>query len=140
MSFMFGRHSLQALETCNERLQRLALKALRRSHMDFAIIEGHRPIERQQRLFAQGATKIDGITRLSKHNHSPSLAFDFAPWPIDWQDTSRFYLVAGGILATANDMGIKIRWGGDWDMDGNFHDQTFHDLPHIELLSVSEEG
>jgi len=33
-------------------------------------------------------------------------------------------------------MGVKIRWGGDWDRDGQRvsrdPDESFNDLPHIE--------
>jgi peptidoglycan LD-endopeptidase CwlK len=124
---------MRALETCDERLQRLAQVALERSHIDFMITEGHRGIERQQRLFAEGKTHIDGITKLGMHNYLPSKAWDFVPVPVDWQDTNRFYLVAGGIISTANVMGIAIVWGGDWNMNGRFDDQKFHDLPHIQL-------
>jgi peptidoglycan L-alanyl-D-glutamate endopeptidase CwlK len=27
-----------------------------------------------------------------------------------------------------------IRWGGDWDGDQDFRDQTFDDLAHFELI------
>jgi peptidoglycan L-alanyl-D-glutamate endopeptidase CwlK len=131
--FVFGTRSLDCLGTCEQTLQKLAREALRRSHIDFSITEGHRSLERQKRLFLAGKSKLDGVTRLSQHNHTPSRAFDFVPYPIDWQDTDRFYLVAGGILSTANDLGIKIVWGGDWNMNGEFRDQSFHDLPHIQL-------
>jgi hypothetical protein len=28
--------------------------------------------------------------------------------------------------------GVKVRWGGDWDGDNDFHDNKPEDLPHIE--------
>jgi peptidoglycan L-alanyl-D-glutamate endopeptidase CwlK len=37
-------------------------------------------------------------------------------------------------MGIAAKMGIKIRWGGDWDRDEELHDQTFFDLPHFELI------
>ncbi len=37
------------------------------------------------------------------------------------------------MLAAAHDLGIELRWGGDWDRDAEFDDQTFNDLPHFEL-------
>ncbi len=131
--YRFGKRSTEALQSCDKRLQTLAKKAIQYSHSDFAITEGHRSIERQQRLFAAGKSKLDGVNKMSKHNHRPSLAFDFVPCPIDWQDTDRFYVVAGGILALANEMGIRVVWGGDWNMNGLFSDQSFHDLAHIQL-------
>ena len=41
------------------------------------------------------------------------------------------YRLPGGVAAV---MGIPIRCGADWDGDHNLRDQTFNDLPHIELL------
>jgi peptidoglycan LD-endopeptidase CwlK len=34
-------------------------------------------------------------------------------------------------------MGIEIRWGGDWDGDGDLSDHKFNDLPHFELIDSS---
>ncbi|WP_232367585.1 M15 family metallopeptidase domain-containing protein [Alteromonas pelagimontana] len=31
-----------------------------------------------------------------------------------------------------------VRWGGDWDMDGQTLDQKFNDLPHFELYKPSK--
>jgi hypothetical protein len=31
-------------------------------------------------------------------------------------------------------MGIESRMGADWDGDFDTKDQTFHDLPHFELV------
>ena len=56
-----------------------------------------------------------------------------APYPIDWNDKERFYFFAGYVKGIASQMGIELRWGGDWDSDNQLHDQTFMDLPHFEL-------
>lgn len=134
MSFIFSQGSRDQLDTCDRRLQELMEKALSLTSMDFIVLQGHRTIEEQQRLFHEGRTKIDGITKLSKHNSFPSLAVDIAPYPIDWTDIERFRFLDGFVLGVAGMMGLKIRWGGDWDLDGSFRDQTFNDLPHFELL------
>jgi hypothetical protein len=34
----------------------------------------------------------------------------------------------------AHEMGVKIRWGGDWDSDGEIKDNSFDDLVHVELI------
>ena len=68
-----------------------------------------------------------------------------APYPVIWPDQQptielqiaamkRFVYFAGYVKRVADDLGIAIRWGGDWDGDGDFSDQTFHDLPHFELV------
>ena len=43
-----------------------------------------------------------------------------------------FYYFGGYVLGTAQEMGIDIRWGGDWDGDRSISDQTFDDLVHFE--------
>ena len=126
----FGRRSKEKLAECDERLQRIANAAIKIT--DFSVYEGHRGRDRQNRLFRQGASKLQYPR--SKHNAKPSNAMDIAPYPIDWQDSARFYFLAGVIKAVAAQLGIGIRWGGDWDSDGQFTDQTFHDLPHFELV------
>ena len=90
----------------------------------------------QRRLFSEGKTKINGVERLSNHNHTPSRAVDIAPWPIDWSDMERFRFLGGVVLGVAGCRGLRIRWGGDWDGDGSFKDQNFNDLPHFELLEI----
>lgn len=127
---------MERLRTCDRRLQRIATEAIRITPIDFTILEGYRTIPRQQALFRQGASKIDGINKVGKHNYSPSLAMDIAPYPIDWQDLRRFYLLAGTILSVANSQGVALRWGGDWNSNGDFDDQSFHDLPHFELRDI----
>jgi len=131
--YYLSDQSIEHLSTCDDRLINIIQHAIKVSPYDFKVIEGHRSLERQLRLYQQGASKIDGITRKGKHNYFPSRAVDVAPYPIDWQDTSRFYTLAGTILTVASMFNVNLRWGGDWDGDGSFRDQTFHDLPHFEL-------
>jgi hypothetical protein len=45
----------------------------------------------------------------------------------------RWYSFGGYVRGIAEGMEINVRWGGDWDSDWSFIDQTFHDLPHWEL-------
>lgn len=127
-----GEQSLKRLDTCDERIQKVLNEVIK--HYDFMILEGTRTVEQQQQYYKEGKSKLDGINQKSKHQSYPSLAVDIAPYPIDWNDSKRFYYLAGLVIATANSMGIKLRWGGDWDSDGDFKDNTFNDLPHFELV------
>jgi peptidoglycan L-alanyl-D-glutamate endopeptidase CwlK len=104
-------------------------------HWDCTILEGHRSIADQQEAFRRGASKIDGVNQIGKHNHQPSLAADVAPYPVDWKDLERFRAFGGFVLGVASQLGIGIRWGGDWDGDREFRDQSFIDLPHFELVA-----
>lgn len=126
----FGEKSLAKLDTCDRRLQEICSLVI--ENYDFTILEGHRSNERQDELYRQGKSKLQAGE--SKHNASPSLAVDIAPYPIDWGDTNRFYLLAGFMFQAAAELNIQLRWGGDWDGDWEHEDQTFHDLPHFEVM------
>lgn len=130
----FGAKSKAELDTCDSRLVWVAEKAIK--IMDFSVLEGHRDKEAQDEAFRKGVSKIKWPN--GKHNKSPSLAFDLAPYPIDWSNrpkaVARFYLLAGVILAAAHSVGVKLRWGGDWDGDWDLFDQNFDDLGHFELV------
>jgi peptidoglycan L-alanyl-D-glutamate endopeptidase CwlK len=136
----FGRRSKERLGTCCKQLQEVCAKALSYSVFDFSIIEGHRTVERQKELYDEGRSQIDGTKKKGKHNYKPSLAVDILPYPSTingvnvWNDKQRFCVLAGLIYAAASELGYKIRWGGDWDGDGNNADSTFHDLPHFEII------
>lgn len=140
--FQFGTRSRERLETCHHDLQVVMRKALDISPFDFAILEGHRTLERQQELYRLGRTTLDGNMKRSLHMESPSLAVDIAPYPFDVEDENiwdavgkrRFDLLAGVVLAAAKEAAVRLRWGGDWDGDWMFGDQSFHDLPHFELV------
>ena len=88
-------------------------------------------------------TNIDGYEKTGKHNLNPPEAFDIYPYPIDLSNDlktrARFYYMAGIVMQCARELYAKgeiehvLRWGGDWDQDSDFTDQTFDDLPHFEL-------
>jgi len=126
----FGTASRAKLDTCDDKLQ--AICELVIEHYDFSVLEGNRSNERQEELFRQGKSKLRAGK--SKHNQSPSKAIDVSPYPIDWNNSHRFYLLAGLMFQAAHDLGYTIRWGGDWDQDWDHSDQTFFDLPHFELV------
>jgi peptidoglycan L-alanyl-D-glutamate endopeptidase CwlK len=104
---------------------------------DCSILAGHRGQEEQERLFSAGKTKAHW--RESAHNSEPSRAVDAAPYPVKWdlgdpEVLKQWYHFGGLVLGMAKAYDIPILWGGDWDRDGEFTDQKFHDLPHFELV------
>ena len=125
----FSSASLHKIATLDPRLQRI-LRAAIVGGPDFTIISAKRTPAEQAALVAEGKSQ----TLKSLHLAEPSLAVDLAPWPLDWNDTARFHLLAGWVLAHAAVLGIGVRWGGDWDHDWLLTDQRFHDLGHFELL------
>ena len=48
------------------------------------------------------------------------------------KEVGTFYYFGGFVLGTAQEMGLDIRWGGDWDGDRSISDQSFDDLVHFE--------
>ena len=121
----FSHKSWEKLASVDERLQRVFLEVVKT--FDCTILEGKRSQERQQWLYDQGKSK----TLNSKHLDGK--AVDAAPYPIDWHDLERFYYFAGFVRGVAYSMGIPLRLGADWDMDGEVKDHDFKDLVHFEL-------
>ena len=109
----------------------------------------------QAALYAKGrttagsiVTKVDGVTRKSKHQIKKDgygHALDVAPYPVDFKGEkarARFYMMLGHLFQaweTLKEKGLvngTLRSGADWDGDKDFKDQSFDDLPHIELKGV----
>jgi peptidoglycan L-alanyl-D-glutamate endopeptidase CwlK len=126
----FSAVSKERLGTCDERLQRVFYEVIK--YFDCTIIEGHRGEADQNRYNDQGKSKLRWPH--GEHNSLPSRAVDAMPFPINWKDINRICYFAGFVMATALNMGIKLRWGKDWDGDTDLNDQTFNDGPHFELV------
>lgn len=123
---------------------RLVFDAVLRGY-DHTLLEGHRGEERQEQLHREGKTTLHWPD--SKHNRIPAVAVDAVPYPIQWtaeepEDTplvrARFYHFAGYVFRVADELDVALRWGGDWDGDRTFTDQSFHDLPHFEIIDPRE--
>ena len=128
--YKFGTRSMRNLSTVNGKIQDIFFEVIK--HYDCSIICGHRNEEDQDIAFHSGQSTKQWPG--SKHNRAPSIAIDVAPWPIDWKNIKRFYHFAGYVKGVADKMGVRIRWGGDWDSDNDLDDQTLMDLVHFELL------
>ena len=126
----FGKSSQDKLATCDPRLQKVFNEVIK--HFDCTVIEGHRGEAAQNKAFAEGKSKLKYPQ--GKHNKTPSLAADVLPSPIDWNDTNRMRYFAGFVVGIAATMGIKLRWGGDWNQNTELKDNSFNDLPHFELV------
>ena len=125
----FGRKSRERLSTCNDKLQKVFNEVIK--HVDCSVLEGHRSKDRQNKLYEEGKTKVKYPN--GRHNRQPSSAVDVTPYPVDWKDRERQTLFAGFVIGVASQMGIKLRWGGDWDQDFQVEDNRFDDFPHFEL-------
>ncbi|WP_027709234.1 M15 family metallopeptidase [Zooshikella ganghwensis] len=131
----FSTRSLERLTSCHPDLQVVFQEVIK--DCDCTILEGFRSRKAQNNAYTAGRSKLQFPQ--SKHNQSPSLAVDVAPYPIDWQDIHGFYYFGGLVLGTAlnlyknGQISHRLRWGGDWDQDHDVRDQSFNDLVHFEL-------
>lgn len=127
--FKYGTNSLNNISTLHPNLQIIAFDLIK--IMNVSVVCGHRGKEEQDKAVADKKSKTPWPK--SKHNSLPSNAMDVIPYPTGYKDTRLIYFMAGAIQAIADKHNIKIRWGGDWDSDGDLNDQTFNDLVHFEL-------
>lgn len=129
----FSRKSSEILLTCDTDLVVVMRDVIEIT--DITILSGLRGEAEQDDLFRRGLSKkmFPNSKHNSEINGALSEAVDIAPYPINWEDLEKFYYVAGIVMGVAGMLGIKLRWGGDWDMDDDLHDQTFMDLGHFEL-------
>jgi len=135
----FSAGSKKQLATCDQRLQKVMNEVIK--DFDFSVLEGFRGEEDQDSDYAKGWSQLRWPD--SKHNSKPSLAVDIAPYPIDWGESlvsikaeaarQRFCYLAGWVMSAAEALGVKLRWGGDWDGDKDTRDERFRDLGHFEL-------
>jgi peptidoglycan L-alanyl-D-glutamate endopeptidase CwlK len=121
----FGKRSKERLRGIDARLVSVLNELVK--IMDVTIIEGLRSEQRQEKLLKEGSTK----TKFSKH--ITGKAVDLAPYPIDWNDRDRFHYMGGMIRGIAKQLNVPVRWGGDWDGDGETKDNKFDDLVHVEI-------
>lgn len=125
-----SKTSKNRLSTCHINLQML-VNSLDESIL---VLEGKRTQARQAELFKHGLTKTMKSKHLTTLEEPLSRAVDLAPEPLNWDDIKGFREFGKRVLAKAKELGIAIRWGGDWDGDGDYTDQTFNDLVHFELI------
>ena len=126
----FGSASQAKLNTCDDRLIKIMEEVVK--HWDCTILEGFRNEETQNELFRAGKSKVQFPN--GQHNQMPSKAVDAVPFPIDWNDLDRMRVFGGFVMGVAASLGITLRWGGDWNGNRIFNDQSFIDLPHFEIV------
>jgi hypothetical protein len=97
------------------------------------VIETLRNHDRQRFLYGFGRDYDDGrgLVTFSQDAdeswHGYGLAVDIICGTEGWTAPQSFWAALG--RATEK---YKLRWGGDWDMDGDFMDERFRDLPHVQ--------
>lgn len=104
------------------------------------VLEGVRTPERQKELYSQGRTKPGPkVTWTLTSNHFKNKqtglghAVDLVPYPVDWNDLKKFDEISRAMFEAAKELGVTLRWGADWDQDGNPRERGESDSPHFEI-------
>lgn len=140
--FVIGKQSKVKLVGVHPNLIRVVELALTKTKQDFSVRDGLRTDAEQAQYLKDGHSTV----KFSKHQKQKSgygEAVDLLPVvkkglnPYD--DLNGFQHIRVAMFLAAKDLGVKIRWGGDWDGDGKTRaegdkDERFIDLPHFEIL------
>ncbi|AXC40306.1 endolysin [Salmonella phage S133] len=136
MSFNFGKNSEKQLATVKPELQKVARRALELSPYDFTIVQGIRTVAQSAQNIANGTSFLKDP---SKSKHVTGDAIDFAPYingKIDWKDLEAFWAVKKAFEQAGKELGVKLRFGADWNSSGDYHDEIdrgTYDGGHVEL-------
>lgn len=143
--FRFSSASKKNLAGVHPDLVKVVNLALTKySKEDFTVIEGVRSRTRQRALVKQGKSKT------MNSRHIGGFAVDLAWYhngKISWStnnckafydldhsaDYEGYQAIGVAMKEAAAELGIPIRWGADWDGDGQHTDHTFLDWVHFEL-------
>lgn len=134
----FGRTSLINRATLHPKLQQVLDSAIK--DVDFVIDCGIRGQVAQDAAFAAHLSEKKwpngNHNGRKEDNYTISRAADIVPYPVDWKEGERphlrFAFMMGCVYAHAKRLGIRVRFGMDWNQ--NFIvDEKFIDLPHVEL-------
>ena len=137
-SFMSARDE-QRLVGVDKRLQSVVHRAFQILQGGICVVEGLRTKARQMQLYAQGRTTAGKVvTWTLDSKHIDGLAVDLAPLnkdgSIDWNDLVKFDRISKAMFKAAEELGIKIRWGADWNQNGVPREKGESDSPHYELV------
>lgn len=140
MPYALGPASQKRLQGVHPDLVACVRRAIKLSTQDFFVLCGVRTAQEQADLYAQGRTKPGQVVTWTLNSkHIPGAdgygrAVDLVPHPIDWKDIAKFDAIAAAMFRAANELGIEIRWGQDWDRDGKPREKGETDGPHFELV------
>lgn len=131
----FGTRSRSNLDAAHKDLQLVFNEVIK--YYDCSVICSYRNKTDQDAAYFDGRSSLKFPK--SKHNSLPSMAVDVVPYfknkpHIRWDDTNKFYEFIGFVQGIASTLNIDIRYGHNWDMDDELHDQSLMDLPHFELV------
>jgi len=133
MPITYSKASLDKLQGVHPDLVKVFMKAKDYvpAELDFKITCGLRTLEEQKKLVAKGASKTMKSRHLTGHAVDVAILAKDGKG-LDWT-FEKYAQLAEYIKQAARDVRVPIVWGGDWDNDGSYKDESFLDGPHFEL-------
>jgi len=113
----FDENSERYLQGVHPDLVKVVRKA--RETCPFRVTEGVRSLARQKQLVAAGKSQT------LKSRHLTGHAVDLVNISGTYKPESEMTAISVAMKAAANELGVKLVWGGDWT--------SFQDTPHFEL-------
>jgi len=134
--FKLSTTSRVRMSGVNPELIEIANLAIKISVIDFGIPAdgGVRTSERQAELFANKASKADGVIKLSRHQSGDALDFyAYVDGRASWE-RDHLAMVAAAFLQAASVLGHSLNWGGLWSSNKTINGIPYGwDMAHIEL-------
>jgi peptidoglycan L-alanyl-D-glutamate endopeptidase CwlK len=132
--FRFSQRSLDNLKGVNPKLTQVVYRALEITDIDFAVTDGLRTAKEA------AENRAKGTSYRKRSKHEDGLAVDLTPivngkavegkeadWPY-FRQLSKWMFLA------ANELGVKMEWGGDWEkVKVNGEWKPFKDGYHYEI-------
>lgn len=129
---VLGAKSLGKLEGVDARLVEVVKLAITFTKQDFSVVYGLRTQAEQDALYAQGRTKPGKKVTWVRHSkHTEGKAVDLMAYPPSW-DGHLYLAIRDTMMTAAKELGVKVRWGGDWNGDG-VTERGETDLGHFEV-------
>jgi len=119
--FFLSTRSEGRLDGVHPDLQKVVRLAIKKTEVDFTVLEGVRSLKRQRELVNKGASKTMNSRHLTGHAVDLG-AYVFGEVRWDWP---LYHKIAKAMKDAAQELGVDIEWGGDW--------RSFKDGPHFQL-------
>ncbi|WP_151708791.1 M15 family metallopeptidase [Acinetobacter brisouii] len=144
MSYNLSQSSLGKLTGVDANLQKVIKRAIELTEQDFMVLQGMRTREECSINYGKGRTaqectakgvpaqyaqpnlaKVTWLRDPYGSKHTQGKAVDIVPYPLDWNDLSKYQKIATAMKRAASELNVKVTWGGDW--------ATSKDYPHFEV-------
>lgn len=159
MTFSLSAASETNLVKVHPKLADVVRLAIKISKVDFKVVEGVRSREQMMINYGKGRTaaqctakgvparyaqptraKVTWLNNPFASTHAIQAdgfghAVDLLPAPYDWKEGPGWRQINDAMMEAARRLGVKIRWGRNWDGDDKYEEKGETDGPHFELVT-----